>query len=218
MSFPVRHTLIVRTRCFLIQDPQLFLRRHRHRPAEKRRCVAVLIGFSRDIAANLPTTRTIPPAPYLYSAISYRRMEKPSILLPPPLISPESTRVEDTALRPPPPAINLLVTVTNGFSSRSNEETASPLSIGTFECHRVEQKTEFSGKDGNGRREDLPFTRFSPAPIVSRCFEREREGEKLSKRCLSFFPSSLSFCFSLWNDTCNYITFRRVIFSRSTFD
>lgn len=90
MSFPVRHTLIVRTECFLIQDPQLFLRRHRHRPPEKRRCVAVLIGFSRDIAANLPTTRTIPPAPYLYSAISYRRLEKPSILLsslpiPPPL-------------------------------------------------------------------------------------------------------------------------------------
>lgn len=190
MSFPVRHTLIVRTRCFLIQDPQLFLRRHRHRPPEKRRCVAVLIGFSRDIAANLPTTRTIPPAPYLYSAISYRRMEKPSILLPPPLISPESARVEDTALPPPPPAINLLVTVTNGFSSRSNEETASPLSIGTFECHRVEQKTEFSGKDGNGRREDLPFTRFSPAPIVSR--EKERERSFRSVAYLFSLPLSLS--------------------------
>lgn len=212
MSFPVRHTLIVRTRCFLIQDPQLFLRRHRHRPAEKRRCVAVLIGFSRDIAANLPTTRTIPPAPYLYSAISYRRMEKPSILLPPPLISPESTRVEDTALPPPPPAINLLVTVTNGFSSRSNEETASPLSIGTFECHRVEQKTEFSGKDGNGRREDLPFTRVE-------VFRERKRGREAFEALPIFFPFlSLSFCFSLWNDTCNYITFRRVIFSRSTFD
>lgn len=190
MSFPVRHTLIVRTRCFLIQDPQLFLRRHRHRPAEKRRCVAVLIGFSRDIAANLPTTRTIPPAPYLYSAISYRRMEKPSILLPPPLISPESTRVEDTALPPPPPAINLLVTVTNGFSSRSNEETASPLSIGTFECHRVEQKTEFSGKDGNGRREDLPFTRVE-------MFREKKRGREAFEALPIFFPSSLSLSVSL---------------------
>lgn len=105
MSFPVRHTLIVRSECFLIQDPQLFLRRHRHRPAEKRRCVAVLIGFSRDIAANLPTTRTIPPAPYLYSAISYRRMRKtfhpPSFSSP--FISPESTRAEDTAYLYPLP-------------------------------------------------------------------------------------------------------------------
>lgn len=191
MSFPVRHTLIVRTRCFLIQDPQLFLRRHRHRPAEKRRCVAVLIGFSRDIAANLPTTRTIPPAPYLYSAISYRRMEKPSILLPPPLISPESTRVEDTALPPPPPAINLLVTVTNGFSSRSNEETASPLqSIGTFECHRVEQKTEFSGKDGNGRREDLPFTHVE-------MFREKKRGREAFEALPIFFSSSLSLSVSL---------------------
>lgn len=171
MSFPVRHTLIVRTRCFLIQDPQLFLRRHRHRPAEKRRCVAVLIGFSRDIAANLPTTRTIPPAPYLYSAISYRRMEKPSILLPPPLISPESTRVEDTALRPPPPAINLLVTVTNGFSSRSNEETASPLSIGTFECQP--SRTEDRVLRKRWKRKKGGFA-FYPCRGVSREKERER--------------------------------------------
>lgn len=187
MSFPVRHTLIVRTRCFLIQDPQLFLRRHRHRPAEKRRCVAVLIGFSRDIAANLPTTRTIPPAPYLYSAISYRRMEKPSILLPPPLISPESTRVEDTALPPPPPAINLLVTVTNGFSSRSNEETASPLSIGTFECQPT--RTEDRVLRKRWKRKKGGFA-FYPCRDVSR--EKERERSFRSVAYLFSLPLSLS--------------------------
>lgn len=215
MSFPVRHTLIVRTRCFLIQDPQLFLRRHRHRPAEKRRCVAVLIGFSRDIAANLPTIRTIPPAPYLYSAISYRRMEKPSILLPPPLISPESARVEDTALPPPPPAINLLVTVTNGFSSRSNEETASPLqSIGTF-------VTESNRRPSSPEKMETEEGRICLLPVfllLPSCRERKR-GREAFEALPIFFPFlSLSFCFSLWNDTCNYITFRRVIFSRSTFD
>lgn len=198
MSFPVRHTLIVRTRCFLIQDPQLFLRRHRHRPPEKRRCVAVLIGFSRDIAANLPTTRTIPPAPYLYSAISYRRMEKPSILLPPPLISPESARVEDTALPPPPRAINLLVTVTNGFSSRSNEETASPLqSIGTFvtESNRRPSSPE-KMKTEEGRICLLPVFLLLPSCRgVSR--EKERERSFRSVAYLFSLPFSLFLFLSL---------------------
>lgn len=194
MSFPVRHTLIVRTRCFLIQDSQLFLRRHRHRPAEKRRCVAVLIGFSRDIAANLPTTRTIPPAPYLYSAISYRRMEKPSILLPPPLISPESARVEDTALRPPPPAINLLVTVTNGFSSRSNEETASPLSIGTFECQPTRTEDRVLRKRWKRKKGGFAFYPFFSCSHRVEVFRERKRGREAF---LSFFPSSLSLSVSL---------------------
>lgn len=197
MSFPVRHTLIVRTRCFLIQDPQLFLRRHRHRPAEKRRCVAVLIGFSRDIAANLPTTRTIPPAPYLYSAISYRRMEKPSILLPPPLISPESARVEDTALRPPPPAINLLVTVTNGFSSRSNEETASPLSIGTFECQPTRTEDRVLRKRWKRKKGGFAFYPFFSCSHRVEVFRERKRGREAFEALPIFFPSSLSLSVSL---------------------
>lgn len=149
---------------FLIQDPQLFLRRHR--PSEKRRCVAVLIGFSQDIAANLPT-RATPPAP------SFAKTFDPFL-----------SHAWINRVFPPP-------TITALFAIFEQALFLATRSYGTFECQP-------NGPLLPGREGVLRVTRFSP--ISSHCLE------------LSLFLA--------WNDTatCNYVTFRRVIFSRSTFD